>query len=55
MSSIIKLLLGVVFGAVAGFFYYKIVGCPTGACPITKSPMRSAIYGAVLGLMIAAS
>ena len=55
MSFVLKLLLGAVIGAVAGFIYYKIVGCPTGACPITKSPLRSTIYGAVLGLMVAAS
>lgn len=55
MSSILKLFAGAVIGAVGGFLYYKLVGCPTGACPITKSPLRSTIYGAVLGLMVAAS
>jgi hypothetical protein len=55
MSSILELLMGVVFGAIAGFIYYKVVGCPTGACPITRSPMRSVVYGSLLGLMIAAS
>ncbi len=55
MPSILKLLLGTVIGAIIGFLYYKVVGCPTGSCPITKSPLRSTIYGAFLGLMLAAS
>ncbi len=55
MPTILKLLLGVIIGAIGGFLYYKVVGCPTGSCPITKSPLRSAIYGALLGLMIAVS
>jgi hypothetical protein len=55
MPSIFNLLLGALIGAVIGFLYYKVVGCPTGSCPITKSPLRSTIYGAFLGLMVAAS
>ncbi len=55
MPSILKLLVGTVIGAIGGFIYYKLVGCPTGACPLTKTPLRSTIYGAVLGLMVAAS
>ena len=55
MPTILKLLLGIVFGAIGGFLYYKVVGCPTGSCPITKSPLRSTIYGALLGLMLATS
>jgi hypothetical protein len=55
MTTILRLLLGVIIGAVGGLLYYNYVGCPTGACPITKSPLRSSIYGALLGLMLAAS
>jgi len=55
MQSILKLLIGAVLGAAGGFLYYKIVGCPTGTCPITKNPISSTIYGAVLGLMVAAA
>lgn len=55
MPSILKLLLGAVIGAILGFIYYKVVGCPTGTCAITKNPYSSTIYGAVIGLMISAS
>ncbi|MBP1618759.1 MAG: hypothetical protein H6Q14_2586 [Bacteroidetes bacterium] len=41
--------LGVIVGAIGGYFYWKYIGCTTGACPITSSPVISAIYGAVLG------
>jgi hypothetical protein len=55
LSTLLKMLLGAVIGGVLGFLYYKKVGCPTGACPITKNPYRSTIYGAFLGIMVAAS
>ncbi len=39
-------------GAVAGFLFYKFVGCSSGACPITSSPVGSTIYGLLIGLIL---
>ena len=50
---IIKLLIGVVTGAVLGFAYYRFIGCSSGVCPITSNPYVSTIYGALIGLLIA--
>jgi hypothetical protein len=36
-------------GAAAGFLYWYYVGCNSGSCAITSSPVNSAIYGAVMG------
>lgn len=44
--------LGAILGAVAGYLYWRYVGCSTGSCPITSSPTISSIYGAVMGLLI---
>ena len=38
-------LIGVVFGALAGYFYYRQVGCVDGSCPITSSPWLSSVWG----------
>lgn len=38
-----------VLGAVIGFLYYKFVGCPSGACPITANPYTSTLYGLLVG------
>jgi hypothetical protein len=46
---IIRLIIGVVVGAVAGFAYYRYIGCSSGACPLTSNPYISTIYGAVMG------
>jgi len=42
-------LVGVLFGAVAGFFYWQQIGCLSGTCAITSSPINSTLYGAVMG------
>ena len=51
-GSPLGLLLGILLGGAGGFLYYKLVGCPSGACPITSNPYSSTIYGAVIGLLI---
>jgi hypothetical protein len=48
-----RIMIGLVVGAALGFGYYKLVGCSTGACPITSNPYSSMIYGALLGTMFA--
>lgn len=47
-----KLLLFVLVGAGAGYLYYRFVGCRSGACPITSSPIISTVYGAMLGFLL---
>ena len=44
--------LGAVIGALAGFLYWKYVGCLTGTCSITASPLNSTIYFAIFGSML---
>jgi hypothetical protein len=48
-SSMLRITIGILIGAALGFIYYKLVGCPTGTCPITRSPINSMIYGALMG------
>ena len=45
-------LFAAIAGAVAGFLYYKFVGCISGTCPISGNPIVSTIYGAVIGVLI---
>ncbi|QHC86732.1 hypothetical protein AS589_16035 [Empedobacter brevis] len=42
-------ILGMAIGAVAGYFYWKFIGCSTGSCAITSNPINSTIYGSVMG------
>ncbi|WP_235894677.1 hypothetical protein [Candidatus Thermokryptus mobilis] len=45
-----KMLIFLVVGALAGYFYYLFIGCKYGTCPITNNPYTSTFYGLLLGL-----
>jgi hypothetical protein len=46
-----RLALGLVVGGALGFGCHKLVGCQTGACPLTSTPLRGILYGAFMGLI----
>lgn len=50
-----RVVAGVVIGAGLGYGWYRVVGCGTGACPITANPWTSAAYGGVVGLLMSSS
>lgn len=44
---------GIIIGTIAGFMYWKFVGCNFGSCLITSKPINSSIYGALIGGLLA--
>ncbi len=51
MPALLKSILGIALGAGLGVLDWKVVGCRTGACPLTATPLRAGLYGAVMGLV----
>jgi branched-subunit amino acid ABC-type transport system permease component len=49
---IITYVAGGAVGALAGFLYYRFVGCRTGSCPLTSTLYGSVLYGMVLGSLL---
>ena len=47
-----KYLIGIALGALAGFLYWRFVGCSSGTCPITSKWYNSAAYGALIGILM---
>jgi Family of unknown function (DUF6132) len=45
-------IIGIIFGAIAGFLYWNFVGCASGRCMITAKPINSTLYGALMGYLI---
>lgn len=45
-------IIGVLVGALAGFLYWNFIGCNSGSCAITSSPLNSTLYGALLGGLV---
>ena len=52
---VLRILIGAVVGAGLGFGWYKLVGCSTGACPLTSNPVISTLCGTVIGALVASS
>lgn len=46
-----KISLGVILGGAVGFAYYYFIGCKSGTCAITSSPVISTMYGVLLGVL----
>ena len=46
------LIIGVVFGSLIGFLYYKFIGCASGTCKITSNPINSTLYGGFMGYLL---
>jgi hypothetical protein len=44
-------LIGAVVGTLAGYLYWKFVGCSSGTCAITSKPLNSSLYGLVMGAL----
>ncbi len=40
---------GIVIGAIGGYLYWYYVGCMSGTCAITSSPVNSTLYGGLMG------
>ena len=51
----VRIIIGIVVGGGLGLAYYKLVGCSSGACPLTSNPFLSTLYGSVLGALVASS
>lgn len=54
-KAFIITLIGVALGAIAGYLYYKYVGCITGNCVITSRPLNATLYGALIGGLLTSS
>ena len=44
--------IGILLGTIAGYLYWKFVGCANGTCKITSKPLNSSLYGALMGLLV---
>ena len=42
-------IIGIVIVATMGLLYNRLVGCPTGSCPIVSNPWSSTIVGGFVG------
>ena len=51
----LRILIGACIGAALGLGWYKLVGCSTGACPLTSHPVITTLYGMFVGVLVAAS
>ena len=53
-NLVIRGMIGIAAGGALGLAYYGLVGCETGGCIITSSPVTAGLYGALIGVFAAA-
>jgi len=51
-TAALRMLAGAAAGGLLGLAYQKLIGCSSGTCPLTSTPSRAMVVGAVLGLLI---
>lgn len=47
-----KVIIGSCIGGILGFAYYYFIGCNSGSCSITASPVNSILYGSFVGFIL---
>ena len=47
--------IAVIVGGIAGFLYYRFVGCSSGHCAITSNPYMSVFWGSLMGFFLVSS
>jgi hypothetical protein len=52
MKKILMVAIPTLLFAAAGFAYYNYVGCSSGTCAITSSPIFSSAFGAIIGASV---
>ena len=45
-------IIGLGVGVIAGFLYWKFVGCASGTCPLTSSWKIMLVYGGIMGSLL---
>ena len=50
-ATAIRFALGLLVGGALGYGWHRLVGCSTGACPLTATPIRGIGSGAFMGLI----
>ena len=46
-----RIALGLLIGGGLGLGYQRLIGCRTGTCPLTATPLRAILYGAFMGTL----
>ncbi|HPR31531.1 MAG TPA: DUF6132 family protein [Prolixibacteraceae bacterium] len=46
-------LIAIPLGALAGFLYWRFIGCQSGTCPITSRWYNSTLMGMAFGALLA--
>lgn len=54
-ASVIKVVIAIIAGASLGAVMGYFGKCSSGTCPLTATPWRGAIYGAVMGAVFSFS
>lgn len=49
ITKYLPTLSGILLGGIGGYIYWRYIGCESGTCPITSSPINSTAWGMLMG------
>lgn len=50
-----KPFIATIVGSIGGFLYFYFIGCSTGSCGITSSPVGATLFGGFIGFFLVSS
>ena len=48
----ILMFIGAILGSIAGYLYWKNIGCDSNTCAITSKPLNSTLYFGLMGALL---
>lgn len=50
-NNILRIIFGAAMGAGLGYLYWTFIGCNSGTCPLTSTPLKTIAIFSIMGMV----